>query len=695
MAGYLNQAHLLSPVESKSFSLDDKSDSLSATRTEMTTSVRWVPDVGDSPLKIFVLAKKKINDIFIGIQSYVEESNKFLSSMTVESGVVSEQLVKQTSNFRERITGIQDVLTRNHMKVVFFGRTSNGKSTVINALLQDKILPSGLGHTTNCFLQVEGGDTQEPYLLTEDSHDPQNVQSVAQLAHALNSEKLGDSTLVRILWPKEKYHLLRDDVVLVDSPGIDVSPNLDEWIDKHCLNADVFVLVANAESTLMLTEKNFFHKVSERLSKPNIFILNNRWDASAFEPEFLEGVRKQHLDRTTAFLVDELHVCTRQEAEDRVFFVSAREMLQARLKIKEGLAPHMGALADGFQKRYFEFQDFERKFEECLSKSAVKTKFEQHTQQGKAIIKALQHIMELAFVNSHKKKKEKMEMRKEHKDKLEFTQQQLHLLTDEVKHHIGHLVHKVEQQVAKALNEEIHRLNVLVNEFERPFHPDNLVLSVYKKVWASNGKSTGINALLQDKILPSGQGHTTNCFLQVEGGDTQEPYLLTEDSHDPQNVQSVAQLAHTLNSEKLGDSTLENNFFHKVSERLSKPNIFILNNWWDASAFEPKFLERFFFVMILLNYHNTTEISEGLLSGLLSSLQKEIFGYRELSSTFARLCQLVVEVINEMEGEIRTLDTEVEKLDECLTMSRILRNKAGYLMSKLETFSQQYLQCDQ
>ena len=37
------------------------------------------------------------------------------------------------------------------------------------------------------------------------------------------------------------------------SPGIDVSPDLDTWIDKFCLDADVFVLVANAESTLMQT----------------------------------------------------------------------------------------------------------------------------------------------------------------------------------------------------------------------------------------------------------------------------------------------------------------------------------------------------------------------------------------------------------------------------------------------------------
>ena len=45
----------------------------------------------------------------------------------------------------------------------------------------------------------------------------------------------------------------------------------------------MFVLVANAESTIMLTEKKFFHKVSERLSKPNIFVVHNRSDAFAGE----------------------------------------------------------------------------------------------------------------------------------------------------------------------------------------------------------------------------------------------------------------------------------------------------------------------------------------------------------------------------------------------------------------------------
>ena len=47
--------------------------------------------------------------------------------------------------------------------------------------------------------------------------------------------------------------------------------------------SDVFVLVANAESTIMLTEKKFFHKVSEKISKPNIFVVHNRSDAFAGE----------------------------------------------------------------------------------------------------------------------------------------------------------------------------------------------------------------------------------------------------------------------------------------------------------------------------------------------------------------------------------------------------------------------------
>lgn len=59
---------------------------------------------------------------------------------------------------------------------LFLHRTSNGKSTVINAMLRDRVLPSGIGHTTNCFLSVEGTDDDKAYLKTEGSEDEKSIK---------------------------------------------------------------------------------------------------------------------------------------------------------------------------------------------------------------------------------------------------------------------------------------------------------------------------------------------------------------------------------------------------------------------------------------------------------------------------------------------------------------------------------------
>lgn len=48
-------------------------------------------------------------------------------------------------------------------------------------------------------------------------------------------------------------------------------------------------------------------------------------------------VRAQHLKRGISFLADELGVVSAQQAEDRVFFVSAKEALNARLQKLRGL----------------------------------------------------------------------------------------------------------------------------------------------------------------------------------------------------------------------------------------------------------------------------------------------------------------------------------------------------------------------
>uniref|UniRef100_A0A8C7NYQ3 Mitofusin 1 n=1 Tax=Oncorhynchus mykiss TaxID=8022 RepID=A0A8C7NYQ3_ONCMY len=465
-----------------------------------------------SPLKRFVVAKKKIGDVFEQLLEYVKEGSAFVEETCQNEAlenIASRDQQEEIQAYAGKLQTIKDVLARRHMKVAFFGRTSNGKSTVVNAMLRDRVLPSGMGHTTNCFLSVEGTDADHAYLKTEGSEEEKSIKTVNQLGHALHmDESLDAGCLVRVFWPKTKCALLRDDLVLVDSPGTDVTTQLDSWIDNFCLDADVFVLVANSESTLMNTEKHFFHKVNEKLSKPNIFILNNRWDASASEPEYMEDVRKQHTDRCVNFLVDELKVMDREQAPNRIFFVSAKEVLNSRMQRAQGMPESGGALAEGFHERLKEFQSFERIFEECISQSAVKTKFEQHTIRAKQITETVKAIMDAINIEAAEKRVASLEDREYQMDRLEFVKNQLSLLIEDIKMKIKAITEEVESKVSSAMGEEICRLNVLIEEFHSDFQPSPHVLKLYKSDLLSHieegmGKnlafrcSNAVNASLQ------------------------------------------------------------------------------------------------------------------------------------------------------------------------------------------------------
>ncbi|ELU09043.1 hypothetical protein CAPTEDRAFT_158045 [Capitella teleta] len=719
-----------------------------------------------SPLKLFGQAKKKINDIFVEINGYVDESNGFLGGLDDKDDIISKDQKDKTQSYADKVKGIREILNRDRMKVAFFGRTSNGKSTVINAMLKSKILPSGIGHTTNCFVQVEGTDNQEGYIMQGDNQE--SVHSVKQLAHALCDAKLDVDTLIRVCWPKEKCSLLRDDVVLVDSPGIDVSADIDTWIDKFCLDADVFVLVANAESTLMVTEKSFFHRVSSRLSKPNIFILNNRWDASASEPEMMEEVRQQHMTRTVEFLVDELKVNKPAEAEDRVFFVSAREALISRSNEAAAATPNSHFL-DGYQGRLFEFCSFERKFEECISQSAVQTKFAQHADNGKSITAELRQVMAEVCDSASDKRTNTQQLLEETRDRLDFVDKQLSLMETEIKDKIVTMAEDVEYKVSSALMDEIRRLALVVDEFDRPFSADPLFLGLYKRELHEHiEKMLGQN--LQNKCSSALRTAVEGCEQEMterltsllpEEGKQQVANLLPAHDFEVAYRLDCRNLCADFHEDiefkfSLGITALMNRFLGPrgtksvllgYSDRIPRPmpstpqtpsNESIVSSNQDNE------------VMLALlstftSLYSRTTVGALALTGLLAkaagwrviavtgavygmvyvyerlmwttkarerAFKRQYVDYassklklivdltsancsyqvqQELSSTLARLGRQVDISKDELKSEVDKLRTAVSKLDDVNTQAKILKNKAGYLDTEINSFMLQYL----
>uniref|UniRef100_A0AAZ1WWR0 Dynamin-type G domain-containing protein n=1 Tax=Oreochromis aureus TaxID=47969 RepID=A0AAZ1WWR0_OREAU len=701
--------------------------------------------INPSPLRRFVIAKHSITSIFDQLLDFVKDGSAFVDeawrSEDLGPVAVEEQSLEMQS-CAIKLTTIRDVLLRRHMKVAFFGRTSNGKSTVINAMLKDRVLPSGIGHTTNCFLSVEGTDEDEAYLITEASTERRSVTTVNQLAHALHMDPTLDSgTLVKVFWPKSHCALLRDDLVLMDSPGTDVTLELDSWIDKFCLDADVFVLVGNAESTLMNTEKLFFHKVSEKISKPNIFILHNRWDASVTEPDYIEEV-KQHLDRCVGFLADELKVVGLDDAAGRIFFVSAKEVLSARTQRAQGMPETGGALAEGFHERLREFQRFERTFEEFISQSAVKTKFEQHTVRAWQITEAIKGVMDAINIASADRKICCLEEREDLRDRLDFVRGQINRLSASVKERIRTLSDDVTAKV-NAPAEGIRSLPVLVDDFRADFSPTQETLWMDRRLSSLTGRGDTVSsaclssdavrpllspALQEQLSTPSASFEITydlglaalcadfeenidfqfslgwtalvtrfigasNAKRALSGADLpmETVSLLQERStfRDEMVVSIATGLVSVTSRASMTVLVIGGVVWRSVGWRLIALSVSLYGllylyeklTWTDASrerALKQQFVE------------HAAQRLRAVVPVASNACSHQVC--KELLSTFSRLTQRVELSDAELEGNIRQLSFRIQRLETIQRRSKAFRNRATELETQLEVFSVQYLQ---
>ncbi|XP_062285557.1 mitofusin-1 isoform X2 [Scomber scombrus] len=714
-------------------------------------------NVDPSPLRRFVVAKLSITSIFDQLLDFVKDGSAFVDEAwrSDELGQVAvEEQSLEMQSCATKLATIREILLRRHMKVAFFGRTSNGKSTVINAMLRDRVLPSGIGHTTNCFLRVEGTDREDAYLTTEVSNERRSIMTVNQLAHALHMDPTLDSgSLVKVLWPKSRCALLRDDLVLMDSPGTDVTLELDSWIDKFCLDADVFVLVGNAESTLMNTEKLFFHKVSERISKPNIFVLHNRWDASVTEPEYIDEVRKQHLDRCVSFLAEELKVVSLDEAAGRIFFVSAKEVLISRMQRAQGMPETGGALAEGFQERLREFQRFERTFEEFISQSAVKTKFEQHTVRAWQISEAIKAVMDAINIASADRKICCLEEREEQRDRLDFVRGQINRLTDNVREKIKTLTEDVCVKVTTAMSDQIHSLPVLVEEFRADFNPTQETLELYKAKLLQHVEERIIGCLAHRcsisilRDIKDAQRHMIDSVRPLLSLTVQEqlsaPSTTFELTYDlglaalcadfRENIEFQFSLGWTaLVTRFLGaynarralsgtdprlqeGSSIKNEMvvsvatgLVSVTSRASMTVLIIGGVVWRSVGWRVIALSLSLYGLLYLYEKFTwtnasrervlkrqfTEHAAHRLRAVIpvssSACSQQV--YKELAATFSRLTQRVDLSEAELEGNIRQLSFRIQRLENIQRRSKAFRNRATELETQLEAFSVQYLQ---
>jgi len=111
----------------------------------------------------------------------------------------------------------------------------------------------------------------------------------------------------------------------------------------------------------------------------------------------------------------------------------------------------------GYKERLVEFTKFEHEFEKCISKTAVQTKFEQHTNRGKEIIILLCETLANIINKSQTIKQECNEKLTEMEEKHTFLEHELRSMSNIAKERIRHISEDVYKRVAQTLNDEIKR----------------------------------------------------------------------------------------------------------------------------------------------------------------------------------------------------------------------------------------------
>ncbi|XDV51177.1 hypothetical protein PO909_020103, partial [Leuciscus waleckii] len=77
-----------------------------------------------SPLKRFVLAKKKIGEVFEQLLDYVQEGSEFVKETSNNESlenIANRSQLNEIETYTSKLSDIKGVLSRNHMKVAFFG----------------------------------------------------------------------------------------------------------------------------------------------------------------------------------------------------------------------------------------------------------------------------------------------------------------------------------------------------------------------------------------------------------------------------------------------------------------------------------------------------------------------------------------------------------------------------------------------
>ena len=186
---------------------------------------------------------------------------------------LSELSALGTERVRERLAALRDRLAEARLRVLVVGEAKRGKSTLLNALLDRDVLPSGVTPLTAVTTTVRYGEDERAEVRFLDGHEEKHplaalAELVTERGNPGNRRRIAGVT-VYLAAP-----VLAGGVELVDTPG---TGSVFEWDTQAAYEAlpsmDTAVFVLTADPPVSATERDLLGRVAG-LSVTTFIVLN-------------------------------------------------------------------------------------------------------------------------------------------------------------------------------------------------------------------------------------------------------------------------------------------------------------------------------------------------------------------------------------------------------------------------------------
>jgi small GTP-binding protein len=233
-----------------------------------------------------------------------------LAKLAQVAGELAQAIDADASRLGDDARFVVERLRERRFDVAVVGEFNRGKSSLLNRLLDNVVLPSGVLPVTSVLTEIAYGEEEQASVRFEDGTT--EVIDLVQLErYVTEQENPGNSRKVAGARIQLPANLLRHGAILVDTPGVgSIFRHNSDSAREAILSADGAVMVLSADTPMTEAERALIKLLSRR-SERTFFVLNR-----------IDHLEEAELDRVRWFVNTVLQEAF--GAQQQIFSVSAK-----------------------------------------------------------------------------------------------------------------------------------------------------------------------------------------------------------------------------------------------------------------------------------------------------------------------------------------------------------------------------------